>query len=100
MRYMFTLSYTPVTLFRHKCNRYLEISGYLLRFHGESVTGGFQAEADGQAKWIDDPEAYLENLCQLQDRGTESEVYFDVNHHLVYKLISERSAVFLYRIIF
>ena len=48
---MFTLSYTPVTLFRHKCNRYLEISGYLLRFHGESVTGGLQAEADGRAKW-------------------------------------------------
>ena len=48
---MFTLSYTPVTLFRQKCNRYLEISGYLLRFHGESVIGGLQAEADGRAKW-------------------------------------------------
>ena len=39
-------------------------------------------------KWIDEPELFLEELCQLQDRGTESEVYFDVNHHLVYKLIS------------
>ena len=48
---MFTLAYTPVTLLRQKCNRYLEISGYLLRFHGESVTGGLQAEADGRAKW-------------------------------------------------
>lgn len=24
-------------------------------------------------KWIDEPELYLEELCQLQDRGTESE---------------------------
>ena len=39
-------------------------------------------------KWIDEPESYLEELCQLQDRGTESEVYFDINHHIVYKLIS------------
>ena len=39
-------------------------------------------------KWIDEPEAYLDALCQLQDRGTESEVYFNVNHRLVYKLIS------------
>ena len=39
-------------------------------------------------KWIDEPESYLEELCQLQDRGTESEVFFDVHHHLVYKLIS------------
>lgn len=39
-------------------------------------------------KWIDKPELYLESLCQLHDKGTESDVYFDVNHHLVYKLIS------------
>ena len=39
-------------------------------------------------KWIDEPESHLEELCQLQDRGTESEVFFDVHHHLVYKLIS------------
>ena len=39
-------------------------------------------------KWIDEPESFLEELCQLQDRGTESEVFFDVHHHLVYKLIS------------
>ena len=37
---MFTQTYTPATLFRQKCNRYPEISGHLLRFHGESVTGG------------------------------------------------------------
>ena len=39
-------------------------------------------------RWIDEPESFLEELCQLQDRGTESEVFFDVYHHLVYKLIS------------
>ena len=49
---MFTLAYTPVTLLRQKCNRYLEISGYLLRFHGESVTGGLQAEADGRSEMV------------------------------------------------
>ena len=49
---MFTLAYTPVTLLRQKCNRYFEISGYLLRFHGGNVTGGLQAEADGRAKYI------------------------------------------------
>ena len=48
---MFTLGYTPVTLLRQKCNRYLGISGYLLRFHRGNVTGGLQAEADGRAKW-------------------------------------------------
>ena len=39
-------------------------------------------------KWIENPETYLGNLCHLQDYGTESVVYFDVNSHLVYKLIS------------
>ena len=49
---MFTLAYTPVTLLRQKCNRYLEISGYLLHFHGGSVTGGLQAEADGRGEMV------------------------------------------------
>jgi hypothetical protein len=49
---MFTLAYTPVTLLRQKCNRYLEISGYLLRFHGGNVTGGLQAEADGRGEMV------------------------------------------------
>ena len=49
---MFTLAYTPVTLLRQKCNRYLEISGYLLRFHGRNVTGGLQAEADGRDEMV------------------------------------------------
>ena len=39
-------------------------------------------------KWIDNPEGYLGNLCHLQDYGTESVVYFDVNTRMVYKLIS------------
>ena len=39
-------------------------------------------------KWIENPEDYLGNLCHLQDYGTESVVYFDVNTRLVYKLIS------------
>ena len=29
-------------------------------------------------KWIENPEEYLGNLCHLQDYGTESVVYFDV----------------------
>ena len=49
---MFILEYTPVTFLRQKCSRYLEISGYLLRFHGESVTGGLQAEADGRGEMV------------------------------------------------
>lgn len=40
--------------------------------------------------WIEDPEAYLGNLCHLQDYGTESVVYFDVISREVYKLISLR----------
>ena len=39
-------------------------------------------------KWIENPEEYLGNLCHLQDYGTESVVYFDVNTRMVYKLIS------------
>ena len=39
-------------------------------------------------KWIENPEDYLGNLCHLQDNGTESVVYFDVNNQVVYKLIS------------
>lgn len=39
-------------------------------------------------KWIENPEEYLGNLCHLQDYGTESVVYFDVETRLVYKLIS------------
>ena len=39
-------------------------------------------------KWIENPEEYLDNLCHLQDHGTESVVYFDVETRLVYKLIS------------
>ena len=38
--------------------------------------------------WIDYPEAFLENLCFLQDKGSESVVYFDVEKRIVYKLIS------------
>ena len=49
---MFTLGYTPVTLLRQKCNRYLGISGYLLRFHRGNVTGGLQAEADGRGEMV------------------------------------------------
>ena len=38
--------------------------------------------------WIENPEEYLDNLCHLQDNGTESVVYFDVFNRVVYKLIS------------
>ena len=38
--------------------------------------------------WIDCPEEYLDNLCYLQDNGSESVVYFDPDNHIVYKLIS------------
>ena len=38
--------------------------------------------------WIENPENYLDNLCHLQDNGTESVVYFDVFNRIVYKLIS------------
>ena len=39
-------------------------------------------------KWIEHPEAYLDNLCHLQDNGTESVVYFNIEDRIVYKLIS------------
>lgn len=38
--------------------------------------------------WIENPEEYLDNLCLLQDNGSESVVYFDVHNRIVYKLIS------------
>ena len=38
--------------------------------------------------WIENPEEYLDNLCFLQDNGSESVVYFDVLNRIVYKLIS------------
>ena len=38
--------------------------------------------------WIENPENYLDNLCHLQDYGTESVVFFDVCNRIVYKLIS------------
>lgn len=38
--------------------------------------------------WIEDPEDFFDNLCYLQDRGSESVVYFDVDNRRVYKLIS------------
>ena len=38
--------------------------------------------------WFDEPEDYLDNLCSLQDHGTESVIYFDIDQRTVYKLIS------------
>lgn len=38
--------------------------------------------------WFEYPEDYLISISDLQDRGTESEVYFDVRNALVRKLIS------------
>jgi hypothetical protein len=35
-------------------------------------------------RWIENPEEYLGNLCHLQDYGTESVVYFDVNTRMVF----------------
>ena len=38
--------------------------------------------------WFDEPEDYLDNLCSLQDHGTESVIYFAIDQRIVYKLIS------------
>lgn len=38
--------------------------------------------------WFEQPEDFLMNICQLQDNGTESAVFFDAYNCAVYKLIS------------
>lgn len=38
--------------------------------------------------WFEQPEDFLMNICQLQDNGTESAVFFDAYNYAVYKLIS------------
>lgn len=38
--------------------------------------------------WFEKPELYLSSISELRDYGTESEVFFDVSHFLVRKIIS------------
>ena len=38
--------------------------------------------------WFEHPEKLLKDICQLQDNGTESAVFFDAYNCAVYKLIS------------
>ena len=38
--------------------------------------------------WFDSPDLYLSSLSEIKDYGTESVVYFDVDHFVVRKLIS------------